>query len=522
MALNNGLGANVLLGTETRALVRAIQAGDENLAGALAQISTIKVPGVDASILSPAKLVANAYGNWWKNIIGNADAGALREMYKANGWLTRISETIRDVVDNVALKGTETPRELETRMQKAFAGMKSLGDFAEKATGNTFAEEMNRFVAADVARQISDLGVKAGVIDGGMQNAYINTFINRTQGNNIAAQRPLMFRGPVGQAIGLFQTYQFNMLQQMFRHVAEGDGKDAALMLALQSSIYGMNGLPAFSLINQTLVGNAAGNSSHKDIISSVYDAAGKEAGDWLLYGASSNMLGLLHPDLKINMYSRGDINPRHVTVVPTSIADVPVVGALGNFFGAVYNTGKKLGLGGDPMPTILQGIEHAQISRPLAGIAQILEATTDAGKSYSTTTKGNIVMQNDLWSIANMGRLLGGKPLDEAVARDALFRVNAYSSAKSKEINMLGQAIKTATAGGVTPSPQEINAFAEQYAHLGGDQKNFSKFFIRTSMAANTSVANKLADNLNNPFSQYMQKIMGGYDLQDFNNGGR
>ena len=54
---------------------------------------------------------------------------------------------------------------------------------------------------------------------------YINTFVNRVEGNYIAAQRPGIFQGPVGQAIGLFQTYQFNLMQQLFRHIGEGTVK---------------------------------------------------------------------------------------------------------------------------------------------------------------------------------------------------------------------------------------------------------------------------------------------------------
>jgi predicted component of type VI protein secretion system len=144
----------------------------------------------------------------------------------------------------------------------------------------------------------------------------------------------------------------------------------------------------------------------------------------------------------------------------------------------------------------------------------------TGAGKSYSTTSSGDLVLQNDLWSLANLARISGAKPLDEAISRDAIYRVQAYQSAKQKEINALGEAIKTTVVAGQVPSVEEVNSFAERYTHLGGDQKNFSKFMIRAQMSANTSVANKIADNVNNPFSQYMQKMMGGYDLRDFNNG--
>ena len=49
----------------------------------------------------------------------------------------------------------------------------------------------------------------------------------KLKANIIASQRPQMFQGPLGQAIGLFQSYQFNIMQQLLRHVGEGNAKDA-------------------------------------------------------------------------------------------------------------------------------------------------------------------------------------------------------------------------------------------------------------------------------------------------------
>ena len=73
-------------------------------------------------------------------------------------------------------------------------------------------------------------------------------------------------------------------MQQLFRHIGEGTVKDAAMMLGLQSTIYGMKGLPAFDAINTHIIGNASGNPSHRDLYDTVYGAVGKEADDWLMY----------------------------------------------------------------------------------------------------------------------------------------------------------------------------------------------------------------------------------------------
>jgi len=178
----------------------------------------------------------------------------------------------------------------------------------------------------------------------------------------------MMIQGPIGQAIGLFQTYQFNLMQQLLRHVGEGSAKDAATLLALQGTIHGMNGLPAFNAINTHIVVNASVNTEHRDLYDSLYGAVGKQAGNWLMYGVGSNWL--LHPDLKVNLYTRGDINPRHLTIIPTDLSQVPIIQAGVKFFGNIFETAGKLAAGGDVSQTILQGLEHNSISRPLAGLA--------------------------------------------------------------------------------------------------------------------------------------------------------
>jgi hypothetical protein len=393
-----------------------------------------------------------------------------------------------------------------------------MGNTLEAVTGNTAVEQMNRYVAAHTANAVADTAIAAGCLDPSMKASVINTFVNRTQGVTLAAQRPLLFKGAIGQAVGLFQTYQFNMLQQLFRHIGEGNTKQTATLLGLQGSIYGMNGLPAFNAMNQYLVGNAAGNSQHNDVYSTAYNAVGREAGDWLLYGISSNFL--LNPDMKVNLYTRGDINPRQVTVIPTQPQDVPIIGATTKFFGAAYEAMQKIDKGADVWGSFLQGVEHSGVSRPLAGIAQTLEATTNPGnKVFSTTGKGNIVMQNDLVSAMTAARVLGAKPLDEAVLLDAYHRVTVYDAATAAKVENLGEGIKATVAGGGAATPQQITNFAQEYVKAGGKQQGFNKWYTGQVLDANKSQVNKMIENSKNPGSTYMQSIAGGYELSDFVN---
>ena len=205
--------------------------------------------------------------------------------------------------------------------------------------------------------------------------------------------------------------------------------------------------------------------------------------------------------------------------LIPTNPADVPIVGAATKFFSSLKTTAARLGAGGDPYSIMLQGIEHAGISRPLAGIAQTLEAFGNPElQAYSTTSKGSLVGANDLMSLTTFARIAGGRPLDEAIANDAVYRIKAYSAAKTQEINTLGAALKSKIQSG-TWTTEDVNAFTSEYMKRGGKQEQFSKFMMRQMKSANVASANKLADDLKNPINQNMQSVMGGMHLQDLAN---
>lgn len=510
-AVTNAISANILYGAEMKAVIRAIDRGDTNAVGELAALSKIQIPGTDKLINSPTKMMINAIKAFGK------DSPDLK-FFKEQGYVTSITDQYRSTLNNLTLTGTETAKDLSSKIDKVTSSIRAAADKGERWTGNRLAEEYNRFVAAHTMKQVTDIAVKAGVLDEKSALSYINTFVNRTQGNYLASQRPLLFQGAVGQSIGLFQTYQFNLMQQLLRHVGEGTAKDSATLLGLQGTVFGLNGLPAFNAINTHIIGTASGNPEHKDAYSTVYGAAGKNAGDWLMYGLASNML--LHPDLKTNLYVRGDINPRHVTLVPTDPASVPIVQATGKFLGNIINTIDVIGEGGDVSTALLQGLEHNGISRPLAGLAQTLEGINNPEHaSYSTSKRGNVIASNDLLSLVNIARMVGGKPLGEAVAIDASYRFKTYALADNRKRSDLGQAIKTTLIAGQSPSQEQIEGFADSYAKLGGKQTEFNQWMLQLYKTANTSQANAIRDNLNSPLSKSMQLIMGGFELKDFNN---
>lgn len=499
-AMVNAIGANVNRGTELYVLTKAIKNGDSKLAGELAKLS-VKIPGAPDYVLSAPKLQANAI----RRLSNPETRKILLEEYKVAGITKSRIEQFYSMQDDFALRGTETVAELDARRLSAFGKAKELasvaGDKLETLTGNTYAEQFNRFMAVDSIRQITDLGEKAGLLTRAESMSYWNVFVNRVEGNIIASQRPGIFQGPLGQAIGLFQSYQFNMIQNIFRHVAEGEKKDLAMLMGLQATFFGIQGTPGFRFLNDHVVGTMSGNPQHRDIYDATRGIVGKEAGDWLLYGAASNIM-------QTNVYSRGDINPRTITIVPTSLAEIPFVGGMSKVFGTLYETAQKIGGGGNVWETIRQGIEHNGVSRPLAGLAQVSRGLT-GDQVFSTSSKGTILGSNDLLSLATMSRIAGGRPLDEAIQNDTMFSINSYEAVDRKKKNQLAEIVKTTVIQGQTADADSINQFAQRYAELGGKQTNFAKYMMENYTKANTTQAELMAQKLNNPLSYKIQALM-------------
>lgn len=507
-ALNNAVGSNILVGAETKAVLRMIQeSGNKQALDELNALTKIVVPGAEDTITSAPKLIARAYSNYFSDRF--AQGSPLLKKYKDRGFVSDTTQQFKNLIEAATITGTETAAELESKRAKMLSLANSLVDKGEKWTGNRVAEEMNRFVSANVMDQITSVAIKHGLMDEKSANAYMNTFVNRTQGNIIAAQRPQIFQGSVGQAIGLFQSYQFNIMQQLLRYVGEGQRKDALTLMGLQSTIYGANGLPAFQAVNQHIIGNASGNTAHTDAYTSVNNIVGKNAGDWIMYGVASNML--IDPDLKINLYSRGDINPRQVTVVPATMAEIPIVASYAKLVGSIKNSVSSAANGGDLWNTFLTGLEQQGINRPLAGLARVARGADESGVSYSTSGRGNIVSANDFNSLANFARLSGAKPFDEAVTQDALYRVAAYQAKDKAMRDSLGRAVKSVIATGGVPTEEQMETFIEKYAKSGGKQEEFNRWYIAQQKAVSTPQANKLAEKVGSPYSMYMQNVMGG-----------
>lgn len=507
--LINIISTPIMLGTELSSL-RTLIGKDSELAGKFTELQSVAIPGGGgASVPSTTKLLGNAIKNYF-----GENKQALLTRYQENGDIRNISQLYHEVLDDLSYVPNTKVSVWKSRVDAAV-------EKGSRFTGNDFAEELTRFVSADVMRQVSDPLVQAGKLTLKEQNAYISSFVNRVQGNYISSQRPIVFQGTTGAAVGLFQTYAFNVLQQLFRHVENADKRAVLTFAGLQTSVYGLNGLPFFDAINQNLIGSASGNTSHKDAYSQL-PLANKEMGDWLLYGTASAfpLFGEKFPSL----YSRGDINPRHISILPINPLDIPAVSASIKLVGSVAGFGKQVAQGADLSSSFLQALEHQGWNRPLAGFAQVLAGQTTTGKGSlisaandMETTSVLARIPDRLINFGGVGRILGARPMDEAVALNNLYRNKSYDAMDRAKIEALGQTVKTKLYGNQVPTDEEMEDFMSQYQKSGGRIENFSSSVQRWMKDSNTSVVNQMAQKVGSSSGKKMQMLMGGEMLQDY-----
>lgn len=458
----------------------------------------VRVPGTNHQLPGTSKLMYQAM----QDVTTGAERKALIARYEKLGTVRAKSAEFVDLYDEIALPVSPTVEALEAKITK----------FAEMGAKATLSDQSEVFTRAWASRTAELLYQKLGY-SGADLDSLIYTFATRVNGNHLTSQRPLIFQGWLGQSVGLYQTYQFNLLQQMFRNIQTNKSKSVLYALGMQQTLFGMQGLPGFHAINQHIIGNAAGNNEHHDLYTAVPSYFSKDVGEFLLYGGVSALT-------RAGVYTRGDISPRQITVLPVLPTDWPGLSVVTRSVGNILDTMKNISGGADIVPSLLHAVEHNGMNRMLQGTAQVLGGvtTTSSGSLLSLTRPVNGDML-DAFSISNAARMLGARPFDEAIALDENYRKVVYQMADSERMERLGQVVKSKLINGDDLDPGEVDEIATKYAAVGGRPEMFSRKLVSWEKDAHRSVANQAYYGAQSPISQRMQAIMGSRQLPDYRN---
>ena len=484
----------------TNALMRSLVLGIDYFNGLINIIGTpiLALPEVRAALGSGQDIpYMKLMGAAMKDMFGAGRRADLAR-YSKLGIVNENMFVYHDLLDNHAIMmGAPNEAAALTASKKVWQTADKY--FTKLQAPTAFAEQSTQLFAARLADQIGNLrGLKGEELD-----AFVSTFTKKVVGNYTSAQRPLIFQGVLGQAVGLFQTYNFNLFQQATRHIANGNDKAVAMMAALQGTIFGAQSLPGFNLANQGLA--AWGGDEYKDAYSETRRVLGEDVANAVLYGGASNLLGA-------NLWTRGDANPRNITGIPITPSDLAQVSYYGRALGAMKQWGDSVLSGGNIKVSTLEAIAHANISRPLTGLSEL-------ALGARTTTGGTLeaAVGQDLLSWASAVRLLGAKPMQEALTSEATYKFGIVRAKEQKELNDLAYALRTdmiAEKGNI--DQETISAYAKKYIEVGGHPQGFRKWYLANLAKATTPRAQLFAEAIKkNPWAKTYQELASP-DLSD------
>lgn len=281
---------------------------------------------------------------------------------------------------------------------------------------------------------------------------FARDFMKQSLGNYTTSQRPMMFQGTFGSAMGLFQTYMLTYAQSMYRHLDMGDYKGLGKTMLLQGGIFGAGSLPGFQPISHAIGEHFS--DEHWDLTTGTYRALPDYMADMLIYGLPSN----LAPDV----HTRGDVSPR----VPGSISTMVAPSMIMQSFDTLFRTGKAMlqqdiGAG----QAFMEALATQSVSRPIARMSELVTGRTITGQG------NQVAGPEEVWSWQGiLARVASTRTLAESKTREAM-HLNSYYGAIDSEARaaVLGRMRTAIRAGNLDNTLMDELAYS--YLRVGTPQ---------------------------------------------------
>lgn len=468
---------------EMKHLLKAIpELKQKQLAESLSQV----IPESSHRMPSNAKLMYQSVKDFFSK-------PELVQDFRDKGFVTNIVQEVRESINDISIDPELLKQSGGIGAIRAGAG--KLVDVASAPAD--YMEGMVKFVAARMA----DLALEAGgVSKGHLRDMAIGTYVKRVNGNYQFGQRPQLFQGFAGQAIGLFQTYQFNMIQQLMRHVGDKQKGAASAMVALQAGIFGAQSLPGFAAINQHI---GERSQEGNDFYTGTKDLLGDDVSEWLLYGLSSNLTIPMMGD-SLALYTRGDVNPRSPILLPTSMAEIPAINITTKFVSNLLDTVDNLGGDTSVSHVFAEALAKNGVNRPLQGIGQALIGA-------KTTSKGSLLTSlQDVDLLTRFARITGTSTLNESIAIQGYYRAKGYETYRQEQLRSLGESVKSRVQAGEFVGDAYMETMTK-YTKLGGNIDSFDRWSHNQFMGATESSIMSMYKSNTSPTGRYLQNLMGG-----------
>ncbi len=358
-----------------------------------------------------------------------------------------LTATISEADDALRLARLQTDKGALSKLERAVES-----DFVNlMSKPATWADEMVRRVAFGTAVDLALRNYGPTVSDRQVL-IFARDFMKQAIGNYSSHQRPAMFQGSFGSAMGLFQTYMVTYAQNTYSHLEKGDFKGLAKMMLAQGGIFGTYSLPGWNPISQVIGENFS--DEHFDLTTGLYRAMPDKLASTIVYGLPSNLLGALH--------TRGDVSPR----LPTGFSEFVAPSMVGQLAETVIEVAKGAArfdaTAGNAM---LEALSVQSASRPIARLAEL-------ANGYSTTKAGIMVAgEEEVWSFQGvLSRVLSTRTLAEAKAREVIHLNTVYGQEdranRQSLIKALRQDIRASNL-----SNDKLDRYAQEYLRTGSPQ---------------------------------------------------
>lgn len=330
----------------------------------------------------------------------------------------------------------------------------------------------------------------------GALEAYAVQFANRTMGNYLSRQRPTLFQGSLGAAVGLYQTFMLTMTQNMFRYIEAKDLRALTTLAAGWQGMFGIQSLPLYEPMNK-MIGRNAETTGH-DLTNAIYEQFGdtseqsRSMAEYLLYGVPSALF-------QVPVQSRATIDPRlPFTAQDGAVSFKPALVSIAYQAGqSLWDTGSKLAsvasAGGDALDygrAIGEGISSQAVWRPGARAAELLlgRSVDQTGATVSTTDE---VYQP--WAV--IARVASSRPMKEQALRNLRYNGRYYDAVSRESRRDTIKALRSMVVDGT--SGDQVGTLMSQYINKGGTIRGFNQALQGAYMGIQKDFAGKLADDI-------------------------
>lgn len=372
---------------------------------------------------------------------------ALNKRWETMGVFKPMVSEVTDTMRATRSFDTGVAATIEKGIDSHFVKMMSKpADYGETLT-RKMAMNTGAVLAKRLYPELDDVGV----------TIFARDFMDKALGNFHSAQRPVMFQGTLGVALGLFQTYMLTLGQNIYKHVEHQNWKALGVAGVTQSSLFGVGSLPGFENISHAIGDHFS--DDNVDLTTGTYRGTGNKLADFIMYGLPSNT------PFGASFSTRGGISPR----VPSDISQIVSVNAASQIISSIQKMSESISYQHQDMGrAFLQALSLQSMSRPFARASEL-------ATGYSITGHGNTVqVPEEVWTFQGVAaRLMSTRPLEEQKLRDADHLNHVYGALDRDRREEAMNKLKTAIRGDNLTDSVLANT-AENYLRHGGSPQGW------------------------------------------------